>query len=102
MVQLYGTQLLIGLRKITTFLVSEIFKFENVASMFSRTVFFIDGIFLTNIFESSSIIDSLEPGRKSRFLNFVEIYNNLEVAYFILLNFILFYFSFYLEKLTRK
>ena len=84
------------------FLVSEIFKFENVASMFSRTVFFIDGIFLTNIFESSSIIDSLEPGRKSRFLNFVEIYNNLEVTYFILLNFILFYFSFYLEKLTRK
>ncbi len=83
-------------------LISEVVKFENLASVFSRTIFFIDGIFLTNFFENLNYINSLNFERKSRLLNFIEIYNNLKLTYFVMLNFILFYFAFYLEKLTRK
>tara|TARA_B100000035_G_scaffold39302_1_gene29643 strand:- start:38753 stop:40279 length:1527 start_codon:yes stop_codon:yes gene_type:complete len=83
-------------------LASEMIKFENIASVFSRTIFFIDGVFLTNFFENGNIINTLDFERKSRFLNFIETYNNLEVTYFLLLNLILIYFSFCLEKLTRN
>ena len=83
-------------------LISEVTRFENMASVFSRTIFFIDGIFLTNFFENLNIINSLEAERKSRLLNLIEVYNNLETTYFVMLNFTIIYFSFYLEKLTRK
>tara|TARA_B100001559_G_C16425430_1_gene587161 strand:- start:315 stop:1190 length:876 start_codon:yes stop_codon:yes gene_type:complete len=83
-------------------LISEVTRFENIASVFSRTIFFIDGIFLTNFFENLNIINSLEAERKSRLLNLIEVYNNLEITYFVMLNFTIIYFSFYLEKLTRK
>ena len=52
--------------------------------------------------ERENIINLLEAERKSRLLNLIEVYNNLETTYFVMLNFTIIYFSFYLEKLTRK
>jgi len=83
-------------------LISELLRAETIASVFSRTIFFIDGIFLTNFFENLNIIDSLDIERKSRILNFIDIYNNLKITYLVMLNFILFYFSYNLEKLTTR
>ena len=83
-------------------LLYEILKIENIGSMLSRTLFFIDIVHFTDFLENSRIVSSLAQERKLRFMNYVETYNNLKLLYLGILNFMIFYFSYLFERLTTK
>ena len=77
-------------------------NYETIISASLRNIYFVDIFKLINLRDfiiNSSLIGNLNIQKVEKFLSFTDIYYNLDTSYLILVNFIIFYFSYSLTKL---
>ncbi|MDA9676964.1 hypothetical protein N9T94_00565 [bacterium] len=83
------------------FLILEMFNIQNIGSVFSRTIFFIDLVYFTELVENLEVVNILSKERYLNFMQYTKTYNNLSFRYLAILNIIIFLYSFVFEKITR-
>jgi hypothetical protein len=101
-ITLWGTQVGFTAEKYYFEILKSLFNIETVLNALFRNIYVVDFFSLFNmgsLKDNSYLLDTINPKKIEQLSFYIELYQNLDINYLILVNFIIFIFSYLFTKL---